>query len=91
MENNTGNQGNQTAQQEGNPAEQGNANGNGSQGERMFTQAEVNALINKRYANPFCTLPFKCLYCSILSFLQSGKKEAQSSMKSSLKISMPVT
>ena len=50
MENNTGNQGNQTAQQEGNPAEQGNANGNGSQSERMFTQAEVNALINKRYA-----------------------------------------
>ena len=50
MENNTGNQGNQTAQQEGNPAEQGNANGSGSQGERLFTQAEVNALINKRFA-----------------------------------------
>ena len=50
MDNNTGNQGNQTAQQEGNPAEQGNANGNGSQSEHLFTQAEVNALINKRYA-----------------------------------------
>lgn len=50
MENNTGNQGNQTAQQEGNPAEQGNANASGSQSERMFTQAEVNALINKRFA-----------------------------------------
>lgn len=43
MENNTGNQGNE-------PINQGNANEGGEQGERKFTQDEVNSLIGKRIA-----------------------------------------